>query len=357
MTPRENLLSLLRRQGYEAAPVSLGLCPVLEAEYAARYGEAAYEETFQFPSRGVEGLRLPERASVDWLQYFPDGVKPGTTFDIWGIGYEPGSGAESFHLQHWRHPMEHFDSLEQMQAYPLADFAHATAEHIAPQVETLHARGLAAFGYMAATIWETSWYIRGMEPLMMDMAMEDEKATFLLDAITDRAVLRAQAYARAGVDVIHMGDDIGTQRSLMMAPDFYREWLKPRLARVIAAAKAIKPDVLVEYHSCGYVLPAIDDLIEAGIDVLHPVQPECMDFTEVHDRFGDRLSFSGTLGTQSTMPFGSVEDVCAVVQRNLDTAGPHGGLWCTPTHLLEPEVPWENVEAYVEACRSYHMRG
>ena len=353
MTPRENLLSLLRRAGYQTAPLSFGLCPALEAQYRARYGDAAYEETFQFPSRGVEGLRLSERAPIDWLRYFPDGVKPGTTFDFWGIGYEPGSSAESFHLQHWRHPMERFDSLEQLHAYPLPDFAHAADAHIAPQVQALHARGLAAIGYMAATIWETAWYLRGMAALMMDMALEDDKAVFLLDAITDRAVLRAQAFARASVDIIHVGDDIGTQRALMMAPDFYRAWLKPRLARVIAAARAIKPDVLIEYHSCGYVWPVIDDLIEAGADVLNPVQPECMDFAEVHARFGDRLSFSGSLGTQSTMPFGSADDVRAMVWRNLAIAGPRGGLWCTPTHLLEPEVPWANVEAYADACRNY----
>jgi len=354
MTPRENLLSLLRRQGYESAPASFGLCPALEAQYRERYGDAPYEETFLFPHRGVEGLRLPEREPIDWRQYFPDGVKPGTTFDAWGIGYEPG-GEGSYHLQLWRHPMERFDSLEQLQAYPLPDFAQATANHIAEQVQALRARGLAAFGYMAATVWETAWYLRGMEPLMMDMAMEDEKAVFLLDAITERSVLRAEAFARAGVDAIHLGDDIGTQRALMMAPEFYREWLKSRLARVIAAAKAIKPDVLIEYHTCGYVLPLIGDLIEAGVDILHPVQPECMDFAEVHARFGDRLSFSGTLGTQSTMPFGALADVRATVHRNLSIAGPRGGLWCTPTHLLEPEVPWENIEAYVEACKAYRV--
>jgi len=280
-------------------------------------------------------------------------VKPGTIFDVWGIGYEPG-GKEAFHLRSWRHPMERFDSLEQLQAYPWPDFAQATGEHIAGQAAALRARGLAAVGYMAATIWETAWYLRGMAPLMMDMALEDEKAVFLLDAVTERAVLRAQAFARGGVDIIHVGDDIGTQRALLMAPEFYRDWLQPRLARVIAAARAIKPDVLVEYHSCGYVLPVIDDLVAAGIDILNPVQPECLDFAEVHARYGDRLSFSGSLGTQTTMPFGTPEDVRAVVRRHLDIAGPRGGLHCMPTHLLEPEVPWENVEAYVAACRKYH---
>ena len=76
-----------------------------------------------------------------------------------------------------------------------------------------------------------------------------------------------------------------------------------------------------------------------------------MDFKEIHDACGDRLSFWGTLGTQTTLPFGTPEEVRDAVLRNLRIAGEQGGLLCTPTHLVEPEVPWENIEAYVSACR------
>jgi uroporphyrinogen decarboxylase len=133
----------------------------------------------------------------------------------------------------------------------------------------------------------------------------------------------------------------------------YRTWLKPRLKRVIDAAKAVKPDILIQYHSCGYATPLIPDLIEAGIDILNPVQPECMDVEQVLREFGGQLSFNGTLGTQTTMPFGTPDEVRATVHRNLELAGPRGGLFCCPTHMLEPEVPWENIEAYVAACREW----
>ena len=80
---------------------------------------------------------------------------------------------------------------------------------------------------------------------------------------------------------------------------------------------------------------------------------ECMDFREIHDMFGDRLSFHGTIGTQSVMPFGTPEDVRRMVFENLDIAGKQGGLFVCPTHLLEPEVPVENVVAYIRACADY----
>jgi uroporphyrinogen decarboxylase len=192
-----------------------------------------------------------------------------------------------------------------------------------------------------------------MDLLMIDMAGEDEKAVFLLDKITDLACFRAARYAEARADILALGDDLGMQRSIVMSREMYRTWLKPRLKRVIDAAKAIKPDIIIQYHSCGYVTPLIPDLIEAGIDVLNPVQPECMDVEQVLGEFGGRISFNGTIGTQTTMPFGTPQEVQATVRRNLRLAGRHGGLLCCPTHMLEPEVPWENIEAYVEACRTW----
>jgi uroporphyrinogen decarboxylase len=78
-----------------------------------------------------------------------------------------------------------------------------------------------------------------------------------------------------------------------------------------------------------------------------------MDFADLHARYGERLSFWGTLGTQTLIPFGTPAEVAETVRRNLSIAGPKGGLLCTPTHLVEPEVPWDNIEAYVEACRSF----
>jgi uroporphyrinogen decarboxylase len=279
-------------------------------------------------------------------------LKPGTTYDIWGIAREPGS-KESHHMTRMNHPMQAFDALEQIQDYPWPDFKCAPIDHVHQDVVDIHALGCAAVFAMGCTIWETSWYIRGMPELMMDMATGDEKAVWLLDKITETACYRASVAAKAGVDIINLGDDVGMQNRIMMSVSMYREWLKPRLAKVISTAKAIKPDVLIYYHSCGYIIPFIDDFIEVGVEILNPVQPECMDFASIHEKYSDSLSFNGTLGTQTTMPFGSVTDVEEVVLKNLEISGPQGGLVVTPTHMVEPEVPWENIEAYVRACKAY----
>ena len=101
----------------------------------------------------------------------------------------------------------------------------------------------------------------------------------------------------------------------------------------------------------------IPDLIDCGIDVLNPIQSECMDFAKIYRTYGGKLSFHGTIGTQTTMPFGTPQEVKAQVWKNLNIAKKYGGLFVAPTHLLEPEVPWENIRAYAEACSAYHPAG
>ncbi len=116
--------------------------------------------------------------------------------------------------------------------------------------------------------------------------------------------------------------------------------MKPRWARVIAAARAIKPDMHVWYHSDGNIWDILDDLIEIGITILNPVQPECMNPLEIRKRCGKRLAFDGCVGTQTTFPFGTPAEMRRVVRELVETLdGKNGGLMLSPTHVLEPEVP------------------
>ena len=105
-------------------------------------------------------------------------------------------------------------------------------------------------------------------------------------------------------------------------------------------------------HSDGEVSSFIPEYLEIGVDILNPVQPECNDLAAIGRQYGDRLSFWGGIGTQSTMPFGTPEDVRRKVREVQAALGARGGLLLAPTHILEPEVPWENVEAFVAAAKS-----
>ena len=354
MNKRENLISLYRRKGYEKVPFSFDLCPSLMKKFREIYGaEANPAETFDFAARSVrDGILRPQDMDVSRFEKYYTDLKPGSTIDTWGVGHEPGSSA-AVHMTYMRNPLKNCESVSEMEDYPFPDYTKADYSHQKGRVEEIHGKGLAACGSMQMTIWEAAWYMRGMEELMMDMLEEDEKADYILDYVTKQSMHRAAKYAEAGCDMIFLGDDVGMQHSIMMSERLYCDYLKPRLKQVIDAARAVNPEILILYHSDGYVEPFIPHLIEIGVDVLNPIQPECMDFKKIHDQFGDRMSFNGTIGTQTTMPYETPEGVRRKVFENLEIAGEKGGLLPCPSHLIEPEVPWENIEALVKACQDF----
>ncbi len=352
MTDRENFLSIARRTGYERMPVSFSMCPSLSEKFNAYLKDNPMDIYFGVGRVGGIGADCTAPEVFIEKYYKNKTFKKGTYIDGWGVAHEPGSAA-AFHMTYMHNPMADFDSVEQILEYPMPVFNMSALPQIKRQVEEYHSKDTAVIGDLPCSMWEAAWYMRGMENLMCDMMEDSEMATVLLDCVTDRALMCAEAFAYAGVDAIYFGDDVGMQHSIMMSEELYDTWLKPRLKRVIDGAKAIKPDIIMIYHSCGHVNELIPYFIEAGIDILNPVQPECMDFGELHEMYGDRLSFNGTIGTQSVMPFGTPDEVRRTVFKNLDIAGEKGGLFVAPTHLLEPEVPVENVIAYIKACEDY----
>jgi uroporphyrinogen decarboxylase len=201
--------------------------------------------------------------------------------------------------------------------------------------------------------YETSWQIRGYEEFLTDLMLRPAMAEALLDRIANRNCLTATATARAGVDYLRLGDDVASQRSLMFPPEIWRRVFKPRLAKIIEAGRREKPDLDVWYHSDGNIWEIIPDLIEVGVTILNPIQPECMDPVKLQREYGRDLVLDGTIGTQSVMPFGTPEDVTETVRQNIEQLGQAGGLILSPTHVLEPEVPIVNIEAFFAACDTY----
>ena len=220
-------------------------------------------------------------------------------------------------------------------------------------MDSLKENDLIAVAFMQMTIFEVAWYLRGMENLLIDMVCNQEMAEVLLDEITEIRMGMAEKYARYGIDILMLGDDVSSQQDMIMDPGLWRRFLKPRLAKVIASAKAANPDILIFYHGDGNLQKIIPDLIEIGVEILNPVQPECMDPILIKKLYGDKLTLWGTLGTQTTLPFGTPEEVKQKCKELIETVGKGGGLLLAPTHTIEPEVPWENIQAFIDAAKEY----
>jgi uroporphyrinogen decarboxylase len=200
-------------------------------------------------------------------------------------------------------------------------------------------------GVTVTTIFETAWALRGLEPLLMDFIADPDRADRILDIPYLYHLEAAKELVRQGVDMIWTGDDVGTQHGMLIAPDAWRRFFKPRMATFFAELRAINPDIVLAYHSDGDIQPIIDDLVEIGLDVLNPIQPACMDPVELKQRYGTRLSFWGTIDEQHTLPFGSSADVTAEVRDRIERVGSDGGLILGPTHHVQLDTPMENFHA------------
>jgi uroporphyrinogen decarboxylase len=220
------------------------------------------------------------------------------------------------------------------------------------EVDGAHAAGKVVVGGVGH-MYETAWQIRGYEQFLIDLVERPAWAECLLDRLARNNMAKCTAFARAGADMLHCGDDVANQRALMFSPPMWRRVFHSRWARIWRAVKEVDPTVRIWYHSDGRIDAAVPDLVEAGLDILNPVQPECVDADAIHARFGDRLTFDGCIGTQSTMPWGTPGEVRERVRECVDKYGRSGGLIIAPTHVLEPEVPLANIDALFEACREY----
>jgi len=351
--PKDNLIRTLKREGFDYVPIDPNaFCPSQIEAFKKRFGHDDYYSFFNSPVRMLSSAL--KQNFTDWQEkyYKHETLPKNISFDAFGVGHS--RQPDCFHMTRMHHPLKGDDiSIKDIEDYPLPDIDKSSLDSAQEKIQDIHKSGLAAMYCMACTIWEKSWYIRSMEDLMTDMMTDDSRAECILDRITDFSVKQGKSAAMIDSDIIQLGDDIGMQSTIMMSIDLWRKWLKPRLARVICEIRKIKPDVLIFYHSCGYVLPFLEEFAEIGIDILNPVQPESMNFEEVHKRIGKKLSFWGTIGTQSVLPFGKPEDVRQQVIRNLNICGDKGGIVIGPTHMVEPEVPWENLLAMKEAAESY----
>ncbi|MCX7918774.1 MAG: hypothetical protein N3A72_04005 [bacterium] len=286
-------------------------------------------------SRYYAGLDIPANAKIDAN----------------GVLHIPGS---MYHFTRYISPLRNATKFEEIESFPYPNIDGYVESNMANEVKTAHAHGKVASCWVGH-MYEDAWQIRGYEEFLMDMVTQPAWSEYILDRIMERNKQVAIAGANAGVDFLHTGDDVANQRTLMFSLELWRRFMKPRWAEVFAAAKSIKPDIQIKYHSDGNIEMIIPELIEIGVTILNPIQPECLNPIEVKRKYGTQVVLDGTLGTQTIFPFGTPDDVRKVVQENIHTLGYDGALILAPTHILEPEVPIENIIAFIHAVTEYSI--
>lgn len=359
MTSRERVLTALAHQPTDRVPRLLyeeviGYTPPIARLLRERCAPQTPRDYFEMDISGVSfnPTTLLRERFAEWLGPQAPAALASGQVDEWGVWWRTG---DFHHFAQVESPLRHVENVAELDRYPWPDLdLPYRYEGVRERVRALQAQGLAVAAY-AGSVFEQSWYLRGLENLMADLIAHPEIAAFLFERTAALQQCAARQFARAAVDVLITGDDIAGQKGPLISVEVWRRFLKPHLAATIRIVKEANPATKVFYHSDGNVEAFIPDLIEIGVDILNPIQPECMDPAAIKRRYGERLSFWGTVSVQRTMPFGTPDEVRAEVRARIREVGRGGGLILAPAHVLPPETPWENIVAFFEAADSTPM--
>jgi uroporphyrinogen decarboxylase len=378
MTPRERVLATIRREEPDRVPIVLGVSNAtgikmkpyqdlkrllgIEAEdaYLYRWPELgtsqADEETLVRFGTDVRGVWDLEPAEV--LERNAQRPPHTDYINSWGSGASEIRPGEWFPMVC---PMAEATTIREIEEYPWPDMDDPTrVAHVAADAVRLAADGRYA---IMATPWllfplERAFAMQGMDRFLMNLALHPDFAQALLWKLEELCKTLMGHFLDAlgpSVDIIKIGDDLGTQESLLMSPDMYRRILKPVHADYLGFIRE-RTDAKILFHSCGDVFPLIDDLVEIGVDILNPIQTSAGKLSNLEDvkaRWGERLAFCGGIDTHRVLPFGTPDEVRAEVRRVISILGPGGGYLLSSVHTVMNEVPAENVLAMVDAAQEF----
>jgi uroporphyrinogen decarboxylase len=351
--PIDNLKTLLHGGAPAWVPFSLdvGAMPGFSEPIRRKFREiTGAESPAEYFGADLRTFSLTARFGGEDPAALHEAVAPGTTFDEWGIGHWAG-GLEGT-LDKTYPPLVRADSVHEVEVLP-SPVIQSDAD--ASAVDAHHAAGYPVLGY-AGSMYEWSWWIRGMEGFLADMVSDPVLAEAVIRKVEEHTTRLAVATARAGIDVLCFYDDAGMQRGMQISPGLWRKFIRPAWRRVLEAVRKEAPGARFFLHSCGKIEPIIPDVIELGFHILHPVQPECMDFATVHREYGNQIVLAATISSQKVFPFGSAEDVRREVRRLAEIAGPGRRCILMPSNVIQPETPWENVVAFAEEARAVGKR-
>lgn len=199
-------------------------------------------------------------------------------------------------------------------------------------------------------------FLRGMEQTFLDLVTNDPAGRLLTDRRMDyqyeltKSVIEA---ADGGIDIMFLGEDLGTQIGPSISMDIFKSYIRPRYERFTALAK--EHGLIVMIHCCGSSSWAFEEFIDMGIHVVDTLQPEAKDMAPAYlkEKFGGRLAFHGCISTAGPVSFGTVDDVVADCRKTLEIMMPGGGYCFAPTHALQDNSPTENVVAMYETVHKY----
>jgi uroporphyrinogen decarboxylase len=331
LSPRERVWWAIRHQEPDCVPWHLSFTEPARAKLVAHLGTDEIDEALNNHIVSYKTRRLY------------DEIAPGFWRDEWGTVWNKTVDKDIGVVEKYQLAGRSLDGLQLPDPADPARFA-ALPGWIAANPNRFR---LVSLGF---SLWERAWALRGMTDLMVDMVEAPEFVEELLDTIMEWDLKILHEFLKYDIDGVRVGDDWGQQRGLQFGYRRWQRFIKPRLARLYGAVKQAGKATL--QHSCGKVQELFPDLIEIGLDVFNPFQPDVMDVYEMKRIYGDRLAFYGGMSVQSLLPHGTPDEVRAEARCMLAEIGRGGGFIIAPSHDMPGDIPLENMLAFIETVQA-----
>ena len=355
MKSRKRFLRKINRQIPDRPPLYVSLTPQV-AERLSTHLELPYEKPLDsMLSTRASHMDLLVEMGVDAVgiatcapTHHPTITLPdGRIKNEWGMVFIDTGLYNEFH----QFPLAHAQTARDIEAFHFPDPFAPGRWDAAQKTIDKYGKTHGIIADLETSLFETAWYLTGLEKFLTDMLMEMEYIDPLLDQIQFIHTEYGKKMIAMGADVLWCGDDFGSQRSLMMAKDTFRRVFKPRIREMFTEFRKVNPDIKFAWHSCGAIKPLIPDFIDLGLDIINPIQPLAadMDPQQLKNEFGKDIIFFGGICVQDLLPHGTPESIKAEVGRRTEILGKNGGYIIAPAHNIQNDTPLENIMAFFDA--------
>jgi uroporphyrinogen decarboxylase len=351
LSSKDRALTAFAHQEPDRVPVDYSANPGIDARLKAHFGLRADDDDGLLQALGVDFRYL-------WAPYMgpklhPDA--PGRTVDVWGIHRRWVEHDTGGYWDYTDFPLKDA-ALEFVENWPLPSPDDFDYSGIRPFCQRSREYCVVAGSAGVGDIINSTGMLRTMQQVMFDLISDDPVFLRYVErklAVVVEVARRILEAGQGGIDVLYMGEDLGTQRGPLLSPKLFRKHIRPRLQPIVDLGKAF--GIPVMFHSCGSSSWAFEDFLEMGIGVVDTLQPEAKDMEPafLKSRYGERLAFHGCISTGGPVAFGTVDDTTANVREVLDVMMPGGGYALAPSHQLQDNSPTENVLVMYAAARKY----
>jgi len=348
MTSRERVLAALDHKETDRIPIAM-VCGGINPP-----AMKALDEFLQM-DRGINAESYIN-SFLDVAEVWVTG-EFGQEQDMWGVGRKDVSYGEGSYSEIVHYPLREIKTLQEIKQYAFPRVSDMNVDERVGEIRRLRKTSNQAIVLANANLFETSWYMRGLEQAFEDMMLRPDQIHFIMDTVTTFfteyffAILKR---CRGEVDMVFTADDIGHQDGLLLSLDMWEEFIKPYHVRINDMIHNMGAKVI--YHTDGAVSEAVPDLIDMGIDVLQALQFSAanMDPRHLKENFGERLCFEGGMCVQKVLPFGTVDVVREETRKLITILGKEGGYLCGPSHFIQAGTPAKNIAAFFDEAQEFY---